>query len=525
LGFSLTPLVRLETVDVTIAGTTVLRAVDWKLEPGTCWGVVGANGSGKSTFLALVAGQIWPAPGRGSRSYDLGRGLERDAVEARRVITLVGHELQDRFARWGWNYKVEDVVLSGAARTDIPRRHPVPAHRDRVRALLRELKLDSLATRHFLELSRGEQRRVLIARALAFQPRVLLLDEPASGLDDSARDSLNELVTNAAAATTIVCSAHAVPDLPVAVTDVLVLVDGEIVARGPRVSLTLPLVAAPERKPRPTKRRAESAQVPLVEVDHADVWLGGRRILEDVSWRLEPGEQWLIGGQNGAGKSTFLKLLHGQLRPARGGTLRWPAFSDSRGSGFLCGSGFSRDSSPNIWRLRRQIGYVSAELQAEYRYAATVHECVASGLDSSIGLTRALTVREKESTRELLERFALTKLAERSLTTLSYGEMHRVLLARTLINRPRLLLLDEPWEGLDAATRALVRGELEAAIADGTHLVCVSHVGAAGLDYTNVAEIADGRIVARALKRADAGAALPENSANERRRARDYRAR
>jgi molybdate transport system ATP-binding protein len=152
LELSLTPLVRLENVDVTIAGTTVLRGIDWQLESGTCWGVVGANGAGKSTFLGLVAGQVWPAPGRGLRNYDLGRGPERDAVEARRVITLVGHELQDRFARWGWNYRVEDIVLSGAARTDIPRRNPVPADTERVRVLLRELELEYLAARRFLEL-------------------------------------------------------------------------------------------------------------------------------------------------------------------------------------------------------------------------------------------------------------------------------------------------------------------------------------------------------------------------------------
>ena len=231
------PLVRLTDVDVTISGAPILRGIEWKLEPGTCWGIVGANGSGKSTFLALIAGQLWPAPHRGSRTYDFGRGEQRDAVAARRLIALVGHELQDHYARFGWNYRVEDVVRSGVTRTEIPRRNAAPADRARVTALLQELGLEHLAARRFLELSRGEQRRVLIARALAFEPSVLLLDEPASGLDAGARAELNELVTGAAGTTTIVTSAHAAADLPDAVTHVLELVDGAIAACGPRAPL------------------------------------------------------------------------------------------------------------------------------------------------------------------------------------------------------------------------------------------------------------------------------------------------
>jgi len=305
-----TPLVRLDNVDVAIAGTTILRGIDWKLEPGMCWGVVGANGSGKSTFLALVAGQLWPAPGRGTRAYDFGRGVQRDAVEARRSITLLGHELQDRFARFSWNYKVEDVVLSGAARADVPWRKSAAADRNRCNSLLQELKLDYLAARRFLELSRGEQRRVLIARALAFRPRVLLLDEPASGLDSNARAALNELIATVAATTTVVTSAHTVSDLPEAVTEVLMLDEGAIAARGPRTTFAVAPAAALDGSAQARAKRGPSADEALVEIDHADVWRGGRQILEDVCWRLEPDEHWLITGQNGAGKSTFLKLLY-----------------------------------------------------------------------------------------------------------------------------------------------------------------------------------------------------------------------
>jgi iron complex transport system ATP-binding protein len=130
------PLVTLDHVDVDLAGVTVLRDVTWRLARAEHWGVVGANGSGKSTFLGLVAGTLWPAPGRGLRRYDFGAGEEIDAVRARSEIVLVGHELQDRYARLGWNFTALDVVLSGIYRTDVPRRRPAAGQRERALAEL-----------------------------------------------------------------------------------------------------------------------------------------------------------------------------------------------------------------------------------------------------------------------------------------------------------------------------------------------------------------------------------------------------
>jgi ABC-type molybdenum transport system ATPase subunit/photorepair protein PhrA len=99
-----------DNVDVEIAGSTVLHGVSWRLMRGEHWGVVGANGSGKSSFLGLIAGTLWPAPDRGVRRYEFGRGEQTDAVEARSEFVLVSHELQDRSARWGWNVTAVDDV-------------------------------------------------------------------------------------------------------------------------------------------------------------------------------------------------------------------------------------------------------------------------------------------------------------------------------------------------------------------------------------------------------------------------------
>ena len=203
--------------------------------------------------------------------------------------------------------------------------------------------------------------------------------------------------------------------------------------------------------------------LPLVEIENASVWLGSRRVLRELDWRIDPGQQWLVTGANGSGKSTLLRLLHGQLRPAKGGAIRWP------------GLGLPR----SVWTLRRQVAWVSPELQAAYRYPTTVRDCVASGFDSSFGLTRAPTALESDRVDELLAEFSLDELATRMLTTLSYGQARRALIARALVNRPQAL----------AARRAVGRPRrrmprrcstcaLAATMVHGTQLVSASHLTA-----------------------------------------------
>ncbi|MEO8466048.1 MAG: ATP-binding cassette domain-containing protein [Gammaproteobacteria bacterium] len=478
------PLVRFEHVDVALEGVPILHDISWHLNRGEHWGIVGANGTGKSTLLGLIGGSVWPAPGSGQRSYDFGAGAETDAVHARSEIVLVSHELQDRYARLNWNFTALDVVLSGVYRTDVPRRRPATEQRSRALAVLRRLGVAHLAERRFLELSRGEQRRVLIARGVAFGPTVLLLDEPASGLDSASRLELAAMLQRVANECTLVCTAHIAHDLPPMITRYLTIERGRLVTTESVGTGAAP--PAPASEPTPHSPRVEAAPTPratqhepLITLDHADVWLGARHVLRDVSWQLEPAQQWLVTGANGSGKSTFLRVLHGQLRPALGSEVHWPALGNPR----------------NVWELRKGIAWLSPELQAAYRYPSTVRACVASGFESSIGQTRALTYEESARVDELLVELGLTELAERSLRTLSYGQARRALIARALVNRPRVLLLDEPWEGLDAPMAELLNRTLSAVIAEGTQLVCTSHLTAHCEHFTHELGLESGRVI------------------------------
>ena len=478
------PLVTLDHVDVDLAGAPVLHDVTWRLVPGEHWGVVGANGSGKSTLLGLIAGTVWPAPERGLRRYDFGFGEETDAVRAHDEIVLVGHELQDRYARRDWNFTALDIVLSGIYRTDVPRRRPAAGQRERAMDVLRRLGVAQLSGRRFLELSRGEQRRVLIARGVAFGPSVLLLDEPASGLDARARVELDAMLELVARECTLVCAAHLPDDLPAWIPRYLSIEGGGVEAVERTPSARAAAQAAPSAAPVIGVPEA-SASAPLIALERADVWLAGRHVLRDVSWRLMQGEHWLVTGANGSGKSTFLRVLHGHLRPALGGTVSWPALGNPR----------------DVWELRKRVAWVSAELQAAYRFPSTVRACIASGFTSSVGATRRPTADESRRVEELLDELELTPLADRLLSTLSYGQARRALLGRLLANRPRVLLLDVPWEGLGAPMAELLNTTLERVAADGTQLVCASHLATHRSHFTHELAIDAGRVVHAGLTR------------------------
>ena len=256
----------------------------------------------------------------------------------------------------------------------------------------------------------------------------------------------------------------------------------ELVAAESREANDAPPV--PERADRPSQVHAPAASYAasedetLIALEHADVWLGTRHVLRDVSWRLEPEQHWLVTGANGSGKSTFLRLLHGQLRPALGSEIHWPALGDPR----------------NVWELRKRIAWLSPELQAAYRYPSTVRACVASGFESSIGQTRALMPMETARVDELLVELELTELADRALRTLSYGQTRRALIARALVNRPRVLLLDEPWEGLDTPMAELLNRTLAAVTHERTQLVCASHLTAHRGHFTHELVLEAGRV-------------------------------
>ncbi|MET9615605.1 ABC transporter ATP-binding protein [Kitasatospora indigofera] len=224
------PLLRTREVDVVRDGRYLLRGISLTVEPGEHWALLGANGAGKSTLLALLGAVSHPT--RGEVDV-LGRRLGR--VDIRDLRAYLGHVNPRHPLRSPLT--VREVVLTGLGNSIEPdlQKSPTAAEQARADQVMDTLGISAMAAATWPTLSQGERGRTLIARALMPRPRLLLLDEPATGLDLTAREQLLDsldLLRHQHPELASVLVTHHLEELPESTTHALLLRDGECVAAG-----------------------------------------------------------------------------------------------------------------------------------------------------------------------------------------------------------------------------------------------------------------------------------------------------
>jgi len=197
----------------------------------------------------------------------------------------------------------------------------------------------------------------------------------------------------------------------------------------------------------------------LIRISKADVFLNSKQVLHSVDWTMKYGENWAVVGVNGAGKTSFMKLIFGELIPVDGGEVRW----------------FGNEEHGPLSDARKRIGFVSADYQERYAPSTIGSDVVVSGFFSSIGLYKKATQKQKEIANYWIDFLDIKNLRDEPIGRISYGEARRLLLARALVNRPDLLILDEPCAGLDIPTRERFLKTLEKLAKTKTQLIYVTH--------------------------------------------------
>jgi iron complex transport system ATP-binding protein len=223
---------QLEGISIVRSGAHLLDWIDLSIGETDRWVVIGPNGAGKTTMLQVLAAQLHPTEGT---AHLLGETLGAvDVFELRPRIGVASAALADRIPK---SERVADVVIS-AAYAVMGRWREEYDELDQARAddLMHRLRVDHLADRTFGTLSEGERKRVQIARALMTDPELLLLDEPAAGLDLAGREALvgtlSELCSDPNAPATVLVTHH-VEEIPLGITHALLLKQGRVVASGP----------------------------------------------------------------------------------------------------------------------------------------------------------------------------------------------------------------------------------------------------------------------------------------------------
>ncbi|GAB4387789.1 MAG: ABC transporter ATP-binding protein [Thermodesulfovibrionales bacterium] len=224
--------IEMRGVSCHLGGRRVLKDVSWRVGPGEHWAVVGLNGSGKTTLLNLINGYVFPSSGQ---VRVLGESFgSYDWRLMRRRIGYVSSFLEERL------YQSEtalEIALSGLYATIGLYDNPGPGHRKKALAALERAGMAGAARKPYAELSQGEKQRVLVARALAGSPRLLILDEPCAGLDIFARESLlsaMETLGRSDGAPTMLYVSHHIEEITPVFTHVLLLRRGEVHSAGRR---------------------------------------------------------------------------------------------------------------------------------------------------------------------------------------------------------------------------------------------------------------------------------------------------
>ena len=242
------PLLQIDRATLVKGGTRILDDLSLAIAPGRHTAIVGPNGSGKSSLIKLITRQHYPLAGEDGKPTITIFGRDRwDVFALRTLLGVVSADLHQAFVNDGALTGLE-VILSGFfASQGLAQHHAVtPAMRDHAERALELMEASPLAGRPMAQMSTGEARRILIARALVHDPRALLLDEPTTGLDLIARRRFLETLRGIARrGTTIILVTHHVEEIFPEIGRVILMRNGTVFRDGPtREVVTAPNLTA-----------------------------------------------------------------------------------------------------------------------------------------------------------------------------------------------------------------------------------------------------------------------------------------
>jgi molybdate transport system ATP-binding protein len=473
-------LISVNDITIQIGNKHLFEHTNWVIEKNQHWAIAGKTGSGKSTLAKAISYKAQIIQGQIVYYFDDSAAQGRTYLNPKEILTFSSEIHQDFYrryasyhqARWqsleGEDVPVVSSLFSPSSLEPSYAEEDVPSDvEDRVRrkrdAVLDLFKLTSLLGRKVHQLSHGESRKVLLARLLMYSPRLLILDDPYTGLDQNSRGLLSHAIDTLIAhgEPQILFVSSRLEDIPESIDHLLVVSDSRVSAKGDRKILSgdanfqsdfssqgsassgFQKTAAFEKTVE--KYSAALKNNPLldasifVQMENVSITYEKNKILNQIHWTVKQGERWALMGHNGAGKTTLLSLILADNPQAYANAIT--LFGKRRGSG------------ETIWQIKKNIGWVSPELQVHYPKDSSCLDVVCSGFFDSIGLYRRCSQAQIELASGWTQVFEMEALADKPFFTLSTGQQRLILLARALVKNPPLLILDEPCQGLDAFYR------------------------------------------------------------------------
>ncbi len=481
------------------AGNLLINDITFKVLKGEHLAIVGPAGSGKSSLLDAIGRKSYL--GGGAVSHPLFEQIMAEKHEDpmfsfKYFIALVPskHSFNDLtntssnlYYQQRYNSADSDTVeMVGSHLQRVQSEHePGSWTLDR---LEERLNLRSLHQKQLIKLSNGETKRLLLASALIKNPRLLLLDNPLTGLDPTTRSGFNDLLIELADSGITIIMTTSPGEIPEIMTHVAVIQDKKLHYLEKREFNPALLIHRDALKPNESKIKE---LVPNLSVDSPAIFdikkvtirYDDNIILDDVSWKVNAGERWLLKGHNGAGKSTLLSLVNADNPQSYAHDIS--LFGKMRGTG------------ESIWDIKGKIGFVSAELFQYFPGHSTCSRVIESGFYDTMGLFRPSNPEKLKTAISWMELLGIGDYKQKLFKSVPESIQRLCLLARAMVKRPPLLILDEPCQGLDVDQQAVFKNIIEAiCLATEITLIYVSHFQEEVPDsLTHVLELSGGKVI------------------------------
>tara|TARA_B100000700_G_C15053142_1_gene861394 strand:+ start:2353 stop:3891 length:1539 start_codon:yes stop_codon:yes gene_type:complete len=450
-------LISLNNVSNHIWNKQILKDITWSTEFGQSWAIIGPNGAGKSILMKVILGQL-PYFGTIKRHKKISsfEKIGNISFEQQKLIAVQAIK-RDWYEDFSGK---EEKFLTGSEFID-----PEALNPRKLKKIAKQLNILAILDKSISKFSNGEVRKILIAKALLADPKLLILDEPFDGLDVSSSKWLKKTITQLIkSGLTLWLVSHRFDEIVPEITHILCLKSGEVFAKGTRskilTSKTMKILFRKknlelfnyidlldtnvnDKKIFKTKSTID-AQITskynsIIEMVNVNIRYGNKIVLKDFNWKVKKGENWKIIGPNGAGKSTLISLIYGE---------NLKVYSNE-----IYLFGMRRGSGESIWDIKNKIGIVSPEIHVIYREPISTIKVVLSGFFDSIGYYKKSSKEQIVKASKWLELLEISNLSKKNFTTLSFGQQRLVLIARAMVKSPSLLILDEPCQGLDFTYR------------------------------------------------------------------------
>lgn len=429
------PLINLEEVEID-HDFQFVKPVNLKLMPGENWIIYGPNGSGKTCLVNTLKHSYRLK--HGSITYFFGEGSNCSCYKNIRCVTFKDQYSSDMATlpyQMRWNHGTVDLNFEPLIKDFITELSNLPSIF--TEKIFRTVDFVKIKDRSIRSLSSGEFRRFQILQILTKHPKVLIIDNPFIGLDKEGRNTVMSLLDTATKLLkiSIVIVVSRLPE-NLAGFSHIILVKDHMIEKKPICSF-MDNVTEHNNVFFESSKSIESktSSKIIVQANNICINYGDTKVLENLSLVIRQGEHWAITGPNGSGKSTLLSLICADNPQSYACDIT--LFGRRRGSG------------ESIWDIKKNIGFVSPEMFMSFRRNMNTLDVVATGVFDTTGVFLHPKETDYAKAEKWLDVFQISKLRNRPYLTLSSGQQRLVLLCRAFVKEPQLLILDEPFHGLD----------------------------------------------------------------------------